>query len=242
MGLLYFIPSRRFPGGRVPDVVKARRLSQEGALTLEDVGLGYLDGASLTFRGVRNSGPDGGAGLIVGLGVPSGETGYFRDAQHWSPAQGGDLYIGWKTPPTPPQAGGNVAPNALLRARAPRATVNVVLGDGQVWGFVATEALPQRAVFDAAGERAWAPRACDEAHYEASAWIFDYVKNGGERTYFDVIDRVAVCLGARYHVSAMEVIALGLFTTDLLDTVVYACLGIDVSAEEKKSELGQDAA
>lgn len=225
MGLLYFIPARRFAGGKTPDVVKGDALAE--------FGLAHLAGAALTHRGVRNQGPDGGAGLIIGLGVPSGETGYFKDEQEWHPVQGGDLYVGWKDATTP---------NALIRARAPRATVNVALGDGQLWGFVETDALPQRAVFDAAGERAWAPRVCDEAHYEASAWIFDYVKNGGERTYFDVIDRVAVCLGARYHISAMEVIALGLFTTDLLDAVVYACLGIDVSAEEKKSESAQDAA
>jgi hypothetical protein len=228
MGLLYYIPARRFPGGKTPDVVKGDALFQ--------FNLDHLAGAALTFRGVRNQGPDGGAGLIIGLGVPSGETGYFASEQEWHPVQGGDLYVGWS------RANLRPSPNELLRQRAPKATVNVVLGDGQAWGFVATEALPQRAVFDAAGMPGWAPRVCDEAHYEASAWIFDYVKNGGERTYFDVIGRVAICLGARYHISAMEVIALGLFTTDLLDAVVYACLGIDVSAEEKKSESAQDAA
>jgi hypothetical protein len=39
----------------------------------------------------------------------------------------------------------------------------------------------------------------------------------------------------------MEVIALGLFTTDLLDMVVYACLGIDTT-EEKKSESAAEVA
>jgi hypothetical protein len=226
MGCLYYIPARRFPGGKTPDVVKGDALAE--------FGLGHLAGAALTFRGVRNSGPDGGAGFIVGLGVASGETGYFKAEQEWAPVQGGDLWVGWKASSRP-------SPNQLLRQRAPKATVNVVLGDGQAWGFVATEALPQRAVFDAAGLPGWAPRVCDEAHYEASAWIFDYVKNGGERTYFDVIDRVAVCLGARYHISSMEVIALGLFTTDLLDMVVYACLGIDTT-EEKKSESAAEVA
>jgi len=215
MGLLYYIPARRFPGGKTPDVVKGDALAE--------FGLAHLAGAALTHRGVRNQGPDGGAGLIIGLGVPSGETGYFKDEQEWHPVQGGDLYVGWKDAP---------APNALLRQRAPKATVNVVLGDGQAWGFVETSALPKRRVFDAAGERDWAPLVCYEAHYEAQAWIYDFLKQHDERAYDDILDRVAICLGSRYHISALEVVALGLFTTDLLDAICFACLGV----EEKKTE------
>lgn len=231
MGCLYYIPGRRFASGRVPDTVKSETVpgGAAGVETLEALGLGHLTGARLTYRVVRNSGPDGGNGLIIGIGVPANETGFFRDEQEWIATNGGALYVGWKASSRP-------RPDTFARERAPRPSVTVTLGDGNPWGFVESAALPQRAVFNSAGEAAWAPRDCDAAHYEACAWIADYARGGEGRPYFDILDRVAVCLGARYHVSVLEVVALGLFTTDLLEPVVYACLGVDISDDEKKSE------
>lgn len=230
MGALYYIPARRFPDGRVPDMVKPARLTPEGAASLESLGLGHLAEGPLTFRVVRNSGPDGGAGLVIGLRIPAGETGVFLSDQTWHPCEGGAVYLGWYT------AAGQPGPEVFLRARAPRPTVSIPLGDGQVWGFVESDALPQRAVFDASGERAWAPRESDALHYEACAWLADYAQCGEGRAYFDILDQVSVCLSARYHVSALEVLGLGLFSTDLNDAVVYACLGVDLADDEKKSD------
>ncbi len=242
MGALYYIPARRFPDGRVPDTVKSRRtliaeavrqgdasLGLNG-LSLDSIGLGHLDGAVLTYRAVRNQGPDGGAGLVIGLRVPTGDTGIFKDRQTWHPCNGGDLFFGW----TDAQPG----PDTFLRDRALSASVSVPLGDGNRWGFIATAALPERAVFDASGQPTWAPRAEDAAHYEASKWLMNYATVQEPQPYFDIIDRVAVCLAARYHVSKLEMLALGLFSTELNAPIVYACLGIDLAEdEEKKSEV-----
>ena len=243
MGVLYYIPARRFEGGRVPESVKARRVAGDGAVCLEDLGLGHLDGAPLTYRGVRNQGPDGGAGLVIGLRVPADKTGIFKGKQHWMPCEGGEVFLGFAQGIENSELGivnGAPGPETFLRAGALDASISIPLGDGNVWGFIETAALPSRAVYDSEGKRAWAQRAEDGLHYAASKWLFACARSTEAVPYFDIIDRVAVCLGARYHVSALEIFALGLFSMELSDAIVYACLGIDLEADSKKN--GESAA
>lgn len=209
-GCLYYLPARLF-NGPTPDTLKGDGLAAHG--------LGHLDGARLAFRGVRNHGPDGGAGLCIGLAVPASETGIFP-GQTWQACNGGDLWLGWLD-------GAQPGPEVFLRANALDATNEIALADGHLWGFVETRALPEVMGFDTAGQVTWRPRAEDQAHYEASAWLMDYLLSADSRAYLDILTRVATCLGARYHISATEMLALRLFSTDLNLPVVCACLGID---------------
>jgi hypothetical protein len=227
MGLLYYIPARRFEHGAVPESVKSRRVTPEAAVCLEDLGLAHLDGGITAYRGVRTAGPDGGAGLVLGFRVPANETGFFKDAQEWRPVLGGDLYLGWAT-------GSQPGPDAFLREDALAAEMEVRMGDGNVWGFVPTRALPETYGYGPDGELTTRPRAKDAAHFAASEWLMQFLQSGEPRPYIDTLERVAVCLGARYHVSLVEVLALELFSTDLFQAVVFACLGI----EEKKTGAG----
>lgn len=224
MGLLYFVPAGRFPGGAVPDGVKPRRLAGEGAVCLEDLGLAHLDGGITASRVVRTAGPDGGAGLVLGFRVPANETGYFKGAQEWRPVEGGKLYIGWAQGKKP-------GPDDLIRAGALPSVMEVRMADGNTWGFVPTDALPSTLCYGADGEVNMRPRPCDLEHYAASEWLMGFLQSGESRPYVDTLARVAVCMGARYHVSLLEVLGLELFSTELLQPVVFACLGID----EKKT-------
>jgi hypothetical protein len=269
MGVLYYVPARRFDGGRMPDVLKPSRLAGDG-VSLEGVGLGHLDGAPLSFRGVRNNGPDGGAGLVVGLRSPANETGVFA-GQRWQPCAGGDVFIlmdngqgtmdngggpagdrrgvapgentaGTAVPHSFGNSPGRPGPEVFLRGDALPSVTDVVMADGNAWGFVPTKALPEVMRLDGAGELCWMPRARDAAHFEASAWLMDFLLAEGEtRPYVDTLARVAVCLGARYHVSLMEVQALGLFSTDLLTRIVCACVGIDFDEVVGKKNEGAGA-
>lgn len=221
-GCLYYLPARRFDGKRVPDVLKGEQLAA--------VGLGHLKGAAISYRGVRNGAPDGGAGLVLGVNHPTNETGVFPD-QHWQPCDGGDLFIGW---PKDAQPG----PSVFERKDALAATDTVVMADGNPWGFIATKALPEVMGFDSSGNPAWTPRVCDAAHFDASQWLMEYLLSGEDRMYTDIVARVATCLGARYHVGMAEVMALRLFSTDLNVRVVCACLGIDYDELTGKKNEG----
>lgn len=216
MSCFYFIPARRFDGA-VPDVVKGAELVR--------LGLGHLDGAPLAFRGVVGSGPGGTAGLCIGLRIPANETGYYPDRQEWHPADGGNLYIGWPKGLPP-------GPETFIRADALPPENAVTMADGRVWELVPTASLPEVMGYSGSGEVVFRPRARDAAHFEASAWLYGYAQAGEPAQYLDVLSRVAVCFGARYHVSLIEVLALGLFSTELLNPVVLACLGLD----EKKTD------
>lgn len=211
MGCLYYIPARRFEDARIPDTIKGEALA--------GLGLGHLQGASLTYRGVRNSGPDGGAGLVLGVNTPASETGVWLSEQTWQPANGGDVFIGWKTDAKP-------GPDSFLRANALPAKTEVVMGDGNPWGFVVTSALPMVMCLDSAGEIDWKSRPSDAAHFAASEWLFDYLC-GGERTYVDIVANVATCMASRYAISPIEIMALELFSTDLNAEICCACTGID---------------
>lgn len=219
MGCLYYIPARRFPGGKVPDVVKGDALAE--------FGLAHLAGAALTHRGVRNSGPDGGAGLVVGLGVSAGETGVFKAEQEWQPVRGGDLWLGWKASSVP-------GPEVFLRGRALAARASVMMGDGNEWGFTPTRALPERLGMTDAGEEAWLPCPEYSEHYAASAWLMDYLVAMEDAPLLDVVDRVVCCLATRYHISRLEVAVLGLYREDLNLRIICACLGLDWDAVVKK--------
>lgn len=224
-GCLYFIPARRFPERRVQESLKARRITPEGALSLEDVSLGHLDGAALSYRGVLGAGPDGGAGIVIGLRTPANETGYYPEAQEWIPAEGGALYIGWPK-------GAQPGPEVFLRADALPPENAVTMADGRVWELVPTTSLPEVMGYGDDGAVSFRPRPRDAAHFAASAWLYAWARAGEPAPYMDIVQRVAVCLGARYHVGLVEVLALGLFSTELLNPVVFACLGI----EEKKTD------
>lgn len=236
MGCLYYIPARRFPGLRVPDVLKARRLSGEGPC-LEDFGLGHLDGASLHCRPVRGAGPDGGAGLTLGLGLPASETGHFPETQEWRPVDGGALYVGWKT-------GARPGPETFLRKDALPGTSPVKLADGQVWEFTPSSALPEVMTYSPGGELVFVPRGCDAAHFAACEWLMGYVLEGGAQPYAEIVERVVVCLQARYHLGLFEFLALGLFTTDLNTRIVFAALGLDyeevVHGKKNEDPSGSD--
>lgn len=235
MGVLYFVPARRFPEGKVPDVVKPRRLAGESQtgmsapLSLEDLGLGHLDGAGLGFTRANN-GPGGTGGLVIGF--RTGKTGYFPATQTWRACEDGAIFIGWYT------EAGMPGPEELIRPDAPEALSTVKLADGRHWGFSPTSALPEVACYDDAGRRVWRARAEHSAHYEASAWLMDFLTEpNGVRPYDEIMERVAVCLGSRYYLGVLELRALGLFATDLLDAVVFACLGV---SPEKKTEAASD--
>lgn len=226
IGCLYFVPARRFQNLRVQDAVKAKRLTPEGALSLEDIGLAHLDGAPVTYRGVLGAGPDGGAGLVIGLRTPANETGFWGDQQQWRPVDGGGLFIGWAAGDTKP------GPDVFLRDDALPSEADVVMADGNTWGFVPTVSLPEVMGCGPDGGLTFRPRAKDTAHFAASAWLKEYASKGEPAPWLDVLQRIAVCLGARYHVGLIEVLALELFSTELLNPVVFACLGIT----EKKTD------
>lgn len=224
MGVLYFVPARRFPNSRVPDVLKARGVVPAGdgpwAPCLEDFGLGHLAGAGLTYRGVRGAGPDGGAGLVIGLGTPANETGYYGENQVWQPVEGGNLYVGWPTVGPP-------VPDVFLRKEALPGSSAVKMGDGHIWEFTPSSALPEVLTYDGAGQMALLPRESDAAHFAASEWLMTYVVERQQQPYLEILQRVVTCLQARYHVSLVEVLALRLFTTDLNTRIVLAALGLD---------------
>lgn len=233
MGCLYYIPARRFPEGRVPDVLKSRRVLPDASVSLEDAGLGHLAGVQLTYRAVRNAGPDKGAGLVIGLRMASNETGCFLAEQTWQPVDGGELFVGWKTGEQP-------GPEVFLRDGALPGTSPVTLADGKVWEFIPSGALPEVMTVDTAGQMVFRPRAQDAAHFAASEWLMDYLMAGGARSYTEIVERLVVCLQARYHVGLQEFLALGLFTTDLNTRVVLAALGLDfdeVVGGKKNGEL-----
>lgn len=219
MGCLYFIPARRFPDKRIPDVVKSRALTPD-APCLEEFGLGHLAGTRLTYRAVRGAGPDGGAGLIIGLRVTSPETGHFPEEQTWQPADGGNLYIGWKTNEKP-------GPDVFLRDNALPGNSPVKMADGNTWEFVPSSALPEVMTLDTAGNVAFVPRAGDAAHFAACEWFMAYLVEGGKRPFVDVAQRIVTCLQSRYHIGIGEFLALGLFSTDMNTRVILAALGLD---------------
>lgn len=229
MGVLYYIPARRFPDKlNAPETLKGEALAK--------VGLGHLDGAKMAFRSVVNNGPDRGAGLCISLGIPASKTGVFKDSQTWQPCNGGDIWLGWYTDDKP-------GPETFLRLNALPGESSAVLGDGNTWEFVPTRALPEVLTFDSAGKTKWSPRPSDAEHFAASEWLMDYLLKGDQRPLLDVVERLSVCLGARYHVSVMEVIALGLFVTSLNLRVVCACLGIDYDElTGKKNEVTESTA
>lgn len=220
MGCLYFIPARRFPGERVPDVIKPQRMTPEGALSLDDVGLSHLDGAGLNYRSVRGAGPDGGAGLVVSLRTPANETGHFPESQTWQPVDGGALFIGWPTDAKP-------GPDVFLRKDALPGTSPVTMADGNEWAFVPSAALPEVMKYNGAGEVVFMPRAQDTAHFASSDWLMTYSMEGGTRSFTEIVGHVVTCLQARYHISVYEFLALGLFSTDLNTRIVLATLGLD---------------
>lgn len=224
MGCLYYVPARRFPNEAVPEGVKSRRVTPDAAVCLEDLGLAHLDGGITAYRGAKR-GPDGGAGIVIAFRVPANETGYFPDRQTWRPVLGGDLFIGWDT------ASGAPGPDDFIRDKALAASMSVRMADGNEWGFVPTAALPETLGCGDDGQPTMRPRACDAAHFAACEWLMQFLASGEKRGYMETLERVAVCLGARYHISIVEVLVLELFSTDLLTDVVFACLGI----EEKKT-------
>lgn len=231
MGCLYYIPSRRFEGGRVPDVVKGEALAA--------LGLGHLVGAPVSFRGVRNQGPDGGAGLVVGLRTSASETGVFAGVQHWQPVAGGDVFVGWpKAVPPGPEVFERV--DALVA----KPELHAKLGDGNLWGFVPSEALPMRLTVDEAGELARRPRVNDAAHYAASQKLFELLGQLStgrdyEVTLVEAWQLIVDCLSTRYHLDFNTGLALGLFEESLYYGALKAALGVDTS-KKNEARTGSD--
>lgn len=213
MGCLYYIPSRRFENGVVPDTLKD---------DLAAYGLGHLDGARLAFRGVRNGGPDGGQGLCIGMGLPISKVGMFAGAQEWRACEGGDLWFGW------PKESGAPGPELFRRADLLDAKHSCVLGDGNAWEFSPCSALPKVLSYDSAGELCRLPRASDALHFEASDWLFDFLCEGTKETTFaEIYRQLTICLAARYHVSMVEAVALGLWHDDTYHRAILSALGVD---------------
>lgn len=232
MGVLWYIPGRRFPDGRIPNTVPAVASDGDGGpLTLSDLGLGFLAGARLTFRGVHNRGPDGGAGLVIGLKTRANETGIFS-GQQWTALDGGELFIGW---PEGLQPG----PEVFERTDTLRAKTRLVLGDGNEWGFVPSSALPAVLALDASGQMTREPRPGDAAHFEASDWLFrtfSAIELGQEveASIPDAWRRIVTCLQTRYHVDFNVALALRLCEDSLVARAAWSALGVDFS---KKNEV-----
>jgi hypothetical protein len=229
MGCLYFVPARMF-SGRVPDVLRAG--DGEGP-ALGDVGLGHLAGARLSFRPARNNGPDGGAGLVVGLRVSAGETGIFP-GQYWQPVAGGDLFVGWPEGEPP-------GPDDFIREGAINTKWRMTLGDGNTWGVLPTSALPSVLGVDTSGSPARRPRACDQVHFAASEWLFMAVCGiaAGEEvegTVEEMWARIVDCLATTYHLDFQTGLALGLFEDSLCFRAASTAIGIDL--DEKKTAGG----
>lgn len=229
MGILYFVPARRFADGKVPDVVKPRRLAVAGAVCLEDLGLGHLDGAQLSQR-QTSSGPDGGSGMVIGFRVPANENGYYPEEQDWRPVEKGALYVGWAKGAAP-------GPEVFLRADALPGTSPVVLADGNTWEFIPSAALPTVLTYDASGADAMVPRARDAAHFAASDWLFDYLIQGDTRPYQEVAQHVVTCLQTRYRIGLIEFKALGLLSQDLTGRITCAAVGLDYDEVMGKKKI-----
>jgi hypothetical protein len=102
-----------------------------------------------------------------------------------------------------------------------------VLGDGKVWEFTPSQALPKVLTYNDAGEACRLPRMEDGTHFAASEWLFEFLAEGArETTFLEIYEKLTVCLAARYRVSMVEALSLGLWHDDTYHRAVLAALGV----------------
>lgn len=247
-GLLYYVPNRQ-----------TAQLAD-----LAELGLAYAFETVCSPRGVANSAPDGGAGVILADSARVPDIGHYRDRQEWAkiPGNPAGAWVGrYNDSPVEPK---DLQRNEMLPGHEVR------LADGSDWlvpvarawgdfdGQIGwSEILPQRTTLDDDG--AWTTGAVVDRYagiWETACQYWDHFfdtasrEGSGETASiaFDFPgerDAALQILAANYRLDRAEVALLGLFESGTPDQILMATIdwpGFEKLAESRKKKESPAAA
>jgi len=252
-GFLYYIP-----GG--DQSISIERLGELG------LGHAFEKAGGVTVSGVRNNGPDGGAGVIVAdpRRVPDARVGCYRDQQTWE-RYAGDYCLGFYTKERP-------GPHDLARPKALGGRP-VELADGNPWLVPVVQmwsddeqdegfrcALPSRLELDWTTGK-WEPTGVAPAYREVLdgclRWwdqrqkaLFGAADAQGEDldddeviqaeveiSFSEAADLAVQLLSLNYAIGRAEVSMLGLFDTERVRQILDAAVDVDFFLESLKKKV-----